>query len=397
MYFYLLITFCTLTLLLIVHVTATVLILFKPQIAVPYLDEDDVFRSIPEITPEEAKDAESQLKINPDNFLLRASYLKSVFGSPDAYKNPNPYETHARWLIENKPEYIATAFTIAPFLGHPDKETVSRQLMNTLLEKEKRSPSSLRTAVIFCTNLNTEFALECAEELFRIESLNPDVLDRMVRLNGFLVYEEKDTPKKWKKTWRLTEQQLSWTWSENDYWKLQLLRSKFGKFLWPYYISYLCLYIKGRIENRTFGFCHHVTQLSSAGMIALNAGENAKAVVIGKHVEKEITDYEKTVKWPPFLFESFYFLARLAIQNGDVAKAKYYLAKRENFPADSEFSLIGDSAAIANILVKIGHKDLAVEHFKNLTRTIPENAAVQKYINILNNGRLLTRETINEK
>lgn len=397
MYFYLIVTLCVLTLLLILQVTGTILFLFNPQNAVPYLNEDDVFRSIPEITPEEAKDAESQLKINPDNFLLRASYLKSVFGLPDAYKNPNPYENHAKWLIENKPEYIATAFTIAPFLGHPDKETVSKQLMNTLLEKEKRSRSSLRTAVIFCTNLNTEFALECAEELFRMESLNPDVLNRMVRLNGFLVYEEKDTPKKWKKTWRLMEQQLSWTWSENDYWKLQFLRSKYGKFLWPHYISYLCLYIKGRIENRTFGFCHHVTQLSSAGMIALNAGEHEKAVVIGKNVEKEITDYEKTTKWSPFLFESFYFLARLAILNGEIEKATSFLKKRENFPVDSEFLLLTYSFDAANILVKTGHKDLAVEHFKNLTRTIPENVAVQKYIKILNSGRLLTRETINEK
>lgn len=218
----------------------------------------------------------------------------------------------------------------------------------------------------------------------------------MAYLNRYLADENENINEYWIQSWAYYKKELSWPWSEEDYWKLEDLKKKFGNMFWPYPISLSALYIKSLTENKSFEYDMHITRLADVGHVAINADQLKAAKKIGVQTERGLVNYEKDCKWTPFLFPIYSFLARLALLESDLEKVKFYLKKRESFPLDSEYVLLSEVATV-NSLVKAGHIDLAVEHFSNLTKDLTETKYAQKYISVLKSGRCINRETLNEQ
>jgi hypothetical protein len=382
--------------LVFVYFVGTIAYLFLAKAKRPFSYSDKFARDIPEINAEERAAAEKNLLEKPDDFMLRLSILKSLFAEHYSYKNPEPGMRHVRWLASNKPEYIAFPYCTTPFVMLENKEKIVEEMIVETLKKYNFSALVLRSAADFCTILNTELALDCAFKLLSAESLNPEVLNKIAILKKFIAGDDHENIEKWRESWKFFEVYIRWPWSNLDFWKLENLKDRFGKAWWPYPLSYAALYIKGRLSYGIFGYISHVTDLSEAGLVALNAHEFKKAKRIGKQVAKQLPQYESVCKWPPFLFDSYGFLTRLAIIDRNLDQINYYLKKRESYALDSEFGF-GIARTVANHLLSAGYKELAVEHLKNLARDLPDNTGVKKYIDIIKSDRIIEHKTINEK
>lgn len=390
-----LLTFIVLAVVFAIYFVGTISFLFYAKVETPFADSDDLARSIPELTPEEYAQIETKIQANPNDHMLRLSMLKFCLVDFPSPTEPDPRKQHARWIIDNKPEYMGLPYCSTAFMTVPDHKKITQQLMEDALKKHDRSPLVLRNVIDFCTSQNRELALQCAEELFSKENLNPSILNRIARLKEYSISDSYESIENYAEAWKAFERELSWTWSETDYWRLEALKNRFGKRFWPYRLSYILLYIKGRLENGLTDYCAYFTDLAHAGRVALKANDYSSAIKIGKQVARDLPAYEANCKWPPFLFESFAFLTVLAIREKNLDQTKIYLKKRQKFPLESawqSYDLIG----VLNELILAGHIELALDHITVLAHDMTEDDDVKKYISIIKSGRTINRATLNE-
>ncbi len=369
--------------------------LFFSRTDIPYKPSAEIDRSIFDFTSPDLAAAEARLAEQPSNVMLRLSILKQIYIDKRSADAGGPGLAHAKWILENAPEYAGTIVCRIPFFRLHDEEK-AREIENilNLIEAHGRTASILRTFSELLTHLNNVLSVQLAGELNEKQKLSPDSLYRCAYLR--MIFGDVETPRsaEWATCWSLYRRWLKCSWSERDFWKFEKLQNQIGKSIWPYPIRKLLLTLKGELST---AFCRSrkgIPDYVDAGAVALFAGETIAAKKIARLIKRDLVEFQKECAYPQQKESIYIFFARLAVAEGNEKEILENLRKKEEFELESEFHILSRHDVLLNDLLRSGRKDAAYSHMKTISRNIAYAPRVQRCLELIQAGELITAKRL---
>jgi hypothetical protein len=274
---------------------------------------------------EEAEKLESKLRENPNDLTTR-TILLGYYQRKHDESSEKQRQRHALWIIENRPEAEIAGDPTSQMFFHYDEGFYNRakQLWLKQAEAHKKEPAVLANAAEFFLRVESDIA----EGLFKqLQVLEPDNYKWPERLGYLYSLDLNETI--------------------GDGRKKRAARSL------EYYEKALSL-AEGDYDRRFL--------LDDVVNVAFEAGDLVKAKMYATELLEKYGRDEKDSIYGRAVFEANQVLGRVALREGNLAKAKIHLIESAKTPGDPALRTFGPSMTLARELLQKGEKEAVIEY-----------------------------------
>ena len=350
-------------------------------------------KNFPDI--ESVKEYEKKLNEDPKNVELKAEILFAFLLHEEWPKLKS--RQYALWFLENMPLHSINqiegqqAILMSP-TSEDDGKILKEQVIS-IWEKHLESKSDnlhlLLAAATCTTTLDQVFSESCWRRFQQIFPYSASALEKLANFKYFDLPREKKTSHpipELREAFRLKKKRLNWPWSAHASSQLEQLQMKFK--IIPNPICFVVLYIHAFMNpnNRPW---QHAYFISGVGMMAYHVGEYEFAKKCSEQFLKLQPAAQKAHNHLPLYSTGFSLAAILALKEKNMERLSYFLDKKAEIPATSEFDFMFHDTQILIELVRDGHKDIAVRFMeKRANQGFPIAPKIQAEIDFVKSGKM---------
>jgi len=290
------------------------------------------------IAAKDAKALEDLVAANPDNLPAREQLINYYFIASLTTKTAEiqeKREQHVFWLIEHHPESELAGSPQAGIMptdvaGSTEGYQHGKQLWLAQVEKNSSNQRILRNAAQYLALFDGKVSRELLQKAVELDPSDGETSSRLAQSHE---HQRMSANSPEEKT-ALAQKALS--------------AGERG--------------VEGAdTENRFY-------QLESVATFALEAGETAKAQQYATELLQDAEKFHGNWNYGNALHKGNIVLGRIALQQGNIAKAKEHLLTAGNTPGSPQLDSFGPNMELAKELLEKGERDVVVSYLQSCAK-----------------------------